>query len=80
MLYTDGIHLISDVSLEELHQFAQSIGIKRHWYHSSSRWKHYDIPKRMRDGFAEKYNVKLVTDREIVEILRSINNYDQETK
>ena len=66
MIYTDGIHLISDESLEELHQFAQSIGIKRCWYHSSSKHKHYDIPKKMRENFSETYNVPLITSKEIV--------------
>lgn len=27
MIYTDGTHLISDKSLDELHSFAQSIGL-----------------------------------------------------
>ena len=35
-------HLTAD-TLSELHAFAQSVGIKRCWYHSSSRYPHYDI-------------------------------------
>jgi len=31
MVYTDGIHLVAD-SLEELHEFAHKIGLKREWY------------------------------------------------
>lgn len=70
MVYTDGVHLISDTSLEELHEFAASIGIKRCWYHASSKWKHYDIPKRMREDFHTKFNVPLVSAREIITILK----------
>ena len=36
-------HMTAD-SIKELHEFAQSIGIKRCWFHSSSkRYPHYDI-------------------------------------
>ena len=70
MIYTDNVHLISDTSLDELHKFASSVNIKRCWYHSSSKWKHYDIPKRMRKDFARDHGVRLVTSREIVTILK----------
>lgn len=35
-------HLMAD-SLEELHSFASTIGIKRCWFHSSASYPHYDI-------------------------------------
>jgi len=73
VIYADDVHLISDTSLEELHLFAESIGIKRCWYHSSSSWIHYDIPKRMRPGFHEKFNVTKVTSQEIVKLLTAAN-------
>ncbi len=31
-------HMIAD-TVEELHEFAESIGVRRHWYHGD----HYDI-------------------------------------
>lgn len=50
MTYTDGIHLVAD-SLEELHEFASSIGIKRCWFHGMRKGHpHYDLPKGKRDA------------------------------
>lgn len=44
MIYTDYIHIISDSSLQELHNFCKEIGIKRCWF-ENHRKPHYDIPK-----------------------------------
>lgn len=41
-------HLISDESVEELHEFAQSIGLKRSWFQDHSRLPHYDVTVGMR--------------------------------
>lgn len=71
MIYSDGIHLISSVSLEDLHEYCKSIGIKRCWYHAGSKFKHYDIPKKMRVDFFDKHpEVNKVSAREIVRILK----------
>ena len=45
MLYIDPRgHLMSDVSLEELHVFATRIGIKRHWFEGVRKsHPHYDL-------------------------------------
>lgn len=40
MIYTDGTHLVADY-LQELHEFAQSVGLKRKWF--QERHEHYDI-------------------------------------
>ncbi len=32
MIYTDKIHLISDLSIEELHNFADKIELNRCWF------------------------------------------------
>lgn len=72
MIFTDGVHLISDTSLEELHAYAASVGIKRCWYHSGSSWPHYDIPKRKRGAsFATDNNIPLITPEEIVNKLKA---------
>lgn len=61
MILTDGVHLVSDTSEEELHDFADSIGLKRRWYQKG----HYDVfPKRK--ALALKYGAVLVTTRECV--------------
>lgn len=35
-------HLVAD-SLEELHSFAQQIGLKRHWFQETASYPHYDV-------------------------------------
>ena len=42
MVYTDGVHLVADTE-EELHKFAQKIGLKRSWYQDKSHYPHYDL-------------------------------------
>lgn len=73
MIYSDGVHVVSDISLQDLHEQMQKIGIKRCWYHSSSKHKHYDIPKRKRATFfQDNPEIKQVTDREILEICKKL--------
>lgn len=67
MIYTDGIHIVSDQGLVDLHRYCQRIGIKRCWFHASSRFPHYDIPKRRRS--LPLPDAKIVSSREIVKIL-----------
>lgn len=45
MIFTDGIHLISDQSIDELHCFAQGMGLKRHWFQNKRGRPrpHYDL-------------------------------------
>jgi len=46
MLLTDGVHLVSDFCLEELHFFAQQIGLKREWFQDHPRHPHYDLTSK----------------------------------
>jgi hypothetical protein len=41
MLWTDGVHLVSDTSKEELHEFAAKIGLRRRWF--QPKHCHYDM-------------------------------------
>lgn len=42
-------HLTTDGPLEELHAFAQSIGLKREWFQNHKLMPHYDLtPRRAR--------------------------------
>lgn len=68
MIYTDGVHLISDKSETELHAYADSIGIKPCWFHKGAEHPHYDLPKHMR-GKAPP-GAKMVSSKEIVRIIR----------
>lgn len=44
MIYTDGIHLITDGDIEELHTFANKIGLKRKHFQCPRAWQaHYDV-------------------------------------
>lgn len=73
MMYSDGIHLISDQGIDDLHIQCQKLGIKRCWFHNGGggRFPHYDIPKLKRKTFFEDHpTVKKVTGRDIVKILK----------
>ena len=64
MILTDGIHLVSDTSVEELLAFARRVGIAPWWFHKT----HYDILTDIdarRIGRAYP-NVSVVSTREIV--------------
>lgn len=68
MLYSDGIHIISIISLDHLHKEMTKIGIKRCWLHNS-KFKHYDIPKKkINDFFQDNLKIKKVSSKELVKI------------
>lgn len=41
-------HLVAD-SLEELHVFAATLGLKRTWFQSRASYPHYDVTTAVRD-------------------------------
>ena len=43
MTFTDGIHLTAD-SLDELHEFASKIGLKRSWFQNHLHPHYYNLP------------------------------------
>lgn len=60
-------HLICvPYSIENLHQMAEALDIKRCWFHKD----HYDIPKKRVEEIQKK--CRIVTTREIVGIVRGI--------
>ncbi len=61
-------HLVSDTSLEELHEFAESLGLRREWFQMKSI-PHYDLTGEVYELALER-GAALVTSREIV--LRAI--------
>lgn len=69
MIYTDGIHLITDGDLEELHEFAESIGLKRKWFQNKTRRPHYDLVAVIKVKMAVKSGAKLITPQDVVRIL-----------
>jgi len=71
MLYSDGVHLISDCGVARLHERCEVLGIKRCWFHNTKKFPHYDIPKRMRYNFFWVNNdIARVSSQEIVRILK----------
>lgn len=46
MVFTDGIHLMSD-NLDELHEFAKGIGLQPRWFQSNPRHPHYDLMSKI---------------------------------
>ncbi len=65
----DARHLVCvPYSIENLHRMAETLNIKRCWFHNSPRHAHYDIPKRR---IAEiKGKCIVVSNREIMDICR----------
>jgi hypothetical protein len=59
-------HLASDVSLDELHTFAESNGIPRRGFHGD----HYDIPEEYRDGLIAA-GARAVGSREMIRRLKA---------
>lgn len=68
MIVTDGVHMISDSSEEELHEFAEKIGLKRHWFRAKS-FPHYDLPKKMKYEDVLAAGAYQITPRELVKII-----------
>lgn len=57
-------HLVSDSSLDELHEFAVSLGLRREWFQRKSV-PHYDLTGRHYELALERGAI-LVSSREIV--------------
>lgn len=56
--------MISDTSLDELHDFARELGIPSRAFHGD----HYDLPQHVRDD-AIRRGARPVTSREVVRAL-----------
>lgn len=59
-------HMVSDVSIDELHQFAEHIGVPRRAFHGD----HYDLPEHVRD-VALMHGAIEVLSRQLVVILKN---------
>lgn len=74
MIYTDKIHLVAD-TLEELHEFALKIGLKRHFYEGVRKGHpHYDLTNKHILNKALEAGAKIVDKREILKISKSLVN------
>jgi len=77
MYYTDGIHLIADTNVKQLHNFCNNVlGISRYYYHNpyGKHKPHYDIiAKRAKarvNSFCALKRIQRVSSRRIVELLQ----------
>lgn len=69
MIITDGVHLVSTISEEELHNFAASLGFPRRWYQINSRKHgHYDLTTKNAVRRALAAGAKKLTAAELVKL------------
>ncbi len=59
-------HLVSDESLDELHEFADANGIPRRGFHGD----HYDIPEEYRDQMIAA-GASIVSSRDLIRRLKA---------
>lgn len=60
-------HMATDGDLEELHQFAERLGLRRSWLHNSSSAPHYDLTPNKRAQAVALGAVELASSRELIE-------------
>jgi hypothetical protein len=63
-------HLITDGANEELHAFADRLGLKREWFQKSASGPHYDLTARRRQRAIELGAIEL-EDRPFHAILKA---------
>lgn len=69
----DARHLVCvPYAVENLHEMARQLGIKRCWFHARSTYPHYDIPKRRVKEITSK--CRLVSARDILMIVKDRTN------
>ena len=51
-------HLLAD-SLDELHQFAKSIGLKKEWFQGHTKYPHYDMNENRRKIAVKKGAIEI---------------------
>lgn len=77
MIITDGIHLISDESIEELHKFAKKLGLKRSWFQDHKKHPHYDLTSIRMKEKAIKMGCVFIGSRDLVRLNRGRGNRGQ---
>lgn len=77
MIYTDGTHVISDISLDELHEFCKKAGLGRWWFEDHERHPHYDLGTR-KNKFRTRHfeniltlGAELVTNKKLITIIKN---------
>ena len=65
MIFSDGIHLVTDGDIGELHTFARKIGLKKKWF-QDTRHPHYDLTTVKMTMKAILAGAKHVPPRELI--------------
>jgi len=65
---------LTATTLEELHSYCNSIGLKKCWFHSGTDKPHYDVPEKYQDIILNDEKVIKVTKKELVDFIKK--NYD----
>ena len=71
MIFTDGVHLISNISEGELHNFAKIIKLKQEWY-QDKKHPHYDLTTKKAYERAINAGAKKVSSRELLELIYGV--------
>lgn len=72
MIYTDKIHLVAD-TLEELHDFAKQIGLKRNYFEGVRKGHpHYDLTNETIVEKVLDYNAHVVSSKELLIISKKL--------
>ena len=67
MILTDGVHLVSDESVTELHRYADRVmGFKRHWFRVGRGHPHYDLTTETAVAHALRFGATRVSKRQLV--------------
>ena len=66
MILTDGTHLVSTDSEEELHRFAGRMGLRREWYQGHADHPHYDLTTERAARRAIVRGAERVSGRELL--------------
>ncbi|MCG8911432.1 DUF4031 domain-containing protein [Pseudomonas sp. DP-17] len=63
-------HLVAD-TVDELHDFAMSLGLKRSWYQQTASYPHYDITSATRIK-ALQLGAQVASRKKIIECAKSL--------
>lgn len=70
-------HMISDKSIEELHQFAKLMGIRRIHFQNKDGKPHYDICKDKKKKALKLVGVIEADDRDLITLLKAYNENEK---
>ncbi len=79
MILFDGVHLVSNDSLDELHRFARKIGLKRSWFQKNGikGIPHYDVTSQRIRNRCYQEATQVHTKGLVSEAVKSINETSQ---